>query len=533
MRRPGILPERAPELSVPHDDVGGMPLANSAEAAVFELDPEIARFSGDVELVHGSLELQTAELTLDRAQGEASAAGGVLIANPDVRIAGSSARYRLGPRTGEVIGASYRLPSIHARGDASEAALLGDAKSRYRQITYTTCSPDSDDWLLAAESLELDHAEGLGTAKSATLRFFGVPLLYAPTFTFPIDDRRRSGFLPPKVGSSANTGADISVPYYLNLAPNYDLTLVPRLMAKRGIMLGGEFRFLTESSSGELAAEFLPNDSDYSGDSTRGGASLNSITRFNDRLSGKLRLNYVSDDDYLKDLGDSLAVTSKTNLERTGELTYRGDDWGLLARAQHYQNLDDTLTGSERPYSRLPQVRVDLQRPDVLGGSTLHLDAEYANFYRSGSVRGHRLDMFPALSLPLADQWWYLEPKAGARYTAYRLSDTDPGEDDSPSELSGLVSLDGGLLFDRSTDYFGSAATQTLEPRLFYLLVPTGDQDDQPIFDTGLLGFGFDNLFRENRFSGADRFGDANQLTLTLTSRASRSIEWSMAGVWW
>jgi LPS-assembly protein len=127
--------------------------------------------------------------------------------------------------------------------------------------------------------------------------------------------------------------------------------------------------------------------------------------------------------------------------------------------------------------------------------------------------------MFPALSLPLADQWWYLEPKAGARYTAYRLSDTDPGEDDSPSELSGLVSLDGGLLFDRSTDYFGSAATQTLEPRLFYLLVPTGDQDDQPVFDTGLLGFGFDNLFRENRFSGADRFGDANQLTLALTSR--------------
>ena len=511
---PGAAPPRT-TAEMAFDD--SLPIEVSADAAVAELTPEQATFSGNVDLLQGDMRMQAEELHLDRITGEVKARGDVLLSRPDVRVSGDAASYSLNERRGEVEQASYRVTAMRARGDAEHAEFLGDGLSRYRGISYTTCAPGDDAWLLSAKELELDQNEGLGTARHATLRFKGVPLLYAPTFTFPTDDRRRSGVLIPKVGQSSTNGFDVSVPYYLNLAENYDLTLVPRLMSKRGAMLGGEFRFLSKSTEAVLEAEYLPNDRLYDGD--RGAARLRSTTRFNSRTTGNLRLGYVSDDEYLEDLGNSLAATSTRYVERAGELRYFGDTWDLLGRLQYYQTIDPTIPPRSLPYSRLPQLLVDLRDPHGIADTTYHLDAEYVNFDRDNSVRGHRVTLFPRISLPLRETWGFLEPKVGAHYMAYSLKDRIPGLNDSPSSITGLFSLDSGLFFDRSASYFGNAAVQTLEPRFYYLYVPYTDQDDQPVFDTGIFDFNFDNLFRENRFNGPDRFADANQATLALTSR--------------
>jgi len=494
-----------------------LPIQITADAAVAEMDPQLAVFSGDVQLVQGAFQLEAEQLTLNRATGEVQAQGGLLFTQPDIRVAGSAARYQLDTRQGQVDQASYRVPTMRARGDAAHAEFLGEGRSRFQNISYTTCAPGDEGWLLSAEALELDRVEGLGTAHHAKLRFMGVPFLYAPVFTFPIDNRRRSGLLLPTIGQTENTGFDLRVPYYFNLAPNYDLTVVPRLMSDRGVMLGGEFRFLTESSRGTLSAEYLPDDRERDG--ARGSASLYSRTTLSPQASAQVRLNYVSDSDYLQDFGESLAVTSATHLERAGEFRYSAKTWDALARVQYYQTIDDAIAPANRPYSRMPQLAARVRHPDGLGGLTYHLDAEYVNFYRRDTVRGHRIDLFPGVSLPLRETWGYVEPKVGARYTGYQLTDQKPGLDDAPSNLSGVFSLDSGLYFDRGVEYFATPSTHTLEPRLFYLLVPRNDQDDQPVFDTGLLDFNFDNLFRENRFNGPDRLGDANQVTLALTSR--------------
>ncbi len=232
-----------------------------------------------------------------------------------------------------------------------------------------------------------------------------------------------------------------------------------------------------------------------------------------------MRLNYVTDNDYLSDLGDSLAATSATHLERAGELRHYADTWDLLGRVQYYQTIDDAILPEDRPYSRLPQLLLNLENPDGISGTTYHLGAEYVNFHRTDSMRGHRIALAPGISLPLRKSWGFVEPKLGARYVGYDLTDPDPGIDDSASTATGVFSLDSGLYFDRNTDWFGTGTTQTLEPRLFYLYVPEEDQDDQAVFDTGVFDFNFDNLFRENRFNGPDRIGDANQMTLALTSR--------------
>ena len=502
--------------------VEGGPIQITADAATAELEPQRATFTGNVLLTQDDVSLQAGSLTLNRATGEVEASQGFLLSQPDIRFAGSMGRYQTTTREAEVEQASYRIPPIHARGDAERAALLGNGIGRLHNITYTTCAPDDASWLLSAQELELDRNEGFGTAKHASLRFLGVPVLYAPRFSFPIDDRRRSGVLVPSVGYGENTGADVSVPYYFNLAENYDLTLTPRLMSKRGLMLSSQFRFLTRNTEGTFAADLLPNDRERdTGSSTRGAASLYTYSHFGERTNAALRLNYVSDSDYFQDLGGNLAATSATHLERTGVVTYQGDYWNVLGQAQYWQTIDDDIPTGDRPYSQLPLIRLGLERPDGVGGVTYHLDAEYANYHRDDSVRGHRIDLSPALSLPLGESWWAVEPKAGAHYTAYRLTDQIAGLDDNPSNLTGVFSLDGRLYFDRDTDYFGNAVTHTLEPRAYYLYVPSSGQDDQPLFDTAPLDFDFENLFRENRFTGPDRVGDANQLTLALTSRVN------------
>ena len=512
-----LLVGAPPSIQLSETDDSGLPIEASADSAAADLNAEQATLHGDVDLVRGDTRLQADEVVVNRLTSAVDARGNILLQRPDIRMSGERAEYQLDSRQGRVEQASYRVPAAHARGDAASAELVGPGISRYNEITYSTCQPGDDAWLLSANALEIDQNEGFGTARNATLRFMGAPILYAPWFTFPTDNRRRSGLLVPSVGHTGNTGFDLSVPYYFNLAENYDLTLTPRYMSRRGALLGGEFRFLTRTGRGELKADYLPNDREYG--SARGSASLRANAGLAPRLTGALRLNYASDSQYLEDLGSSLAVTSTTHLERAGELRYFGDDWDLLGRVQQYQTIDERIPARNRPYSRLPQLRLDLFKPDGLAGTNYLLDAEYVNFYRDDSVRGHRVQLFPRIGLPLRRSWGYIEPRVGAHFVSYMLTDQIEGLDDSPSSLAGTFSLDGGLYFDRGMNYFGNAATQTLEPRLYYLYVPRVDQDDQPVFDTGVFDFNFDNLFRENRFNGPDRFGDANQLTLALTSR--------------
>ena len=415
------------------------------------------------------------------------------------------------------------LTDSQARGSAKTALVEGKEVSHYEGITYTTCRPGNDDWRLEASKLTVDRRTGVGTVRHGTLRFGNLPVAYLPYGSFPIDGRRKSGFLVPSLGTSDGTGIEIETPYYFNLAPNYDATLTPRLLSKRGLMPGGQFRYLTETHRGELLAEILPNDRDSSPSDpdTRGAVSYQHQGRLAPRLNTDINLNYVSDDNYLEDFGNNLDIASTRQLERRGDLRYRGEDWSLLGRLQYYQTVDRNIANEDRPYSRLPQFLFLLDKPNQHFGLTYHLDTEYDYFDHSDSnqVVGHRFALEPGISLPLRRSYGHLIPKLFAQYRYYDLNNSEEGQGDSPSLTIPTFSLDSGLVFERQTDWFRNDSTQTLEPRLFYLLTPYKNQDDLPVFDTSLVGFNFNSLFRENRFTGRDRIGDANQLTAALTSR--------------
>lgn len=411
----------------------------------------------------------------------------------------------------------YQLLDARGNGRAEQAVVEGDTSTLSR-VNYTTCDPGAPGWELRATRVDLDQAEGVGTARNATLRLGAVPILYLPYASFPIDERRRTGFLFPSIGSSQDSGVDVSAPYYINLAPNYDLTLTPRFMGRRGAMLGAEFRYLTATQRGELSGTWLPND-DQTGDdrSSVGFQHFGSLGEF---WNVQANLNQVSDDRYFEDFGDSLTAASTSLLESTAGLYGRGQYWTASLSAQSWEVTDPFLPDGFEPFRRLPRLTFGYERPlhdAVVAG----LRSEAVSFEHEANPGARRYDFYPYVAFPFERAAGFVRPEFGFRHTAYEL---DRGYGNafntrSPTRDTPIASLDAGLFFDRSTRLFGKQMLQTLEPRLYYLRVPYEAQDELPIFDTQELTFSFEQLFRPNRFTGADRQADANQATLAITTR--------------
>jgi LPS-assembly protein len=410
----------------------------------------------------------------------------------------------------------YQLLAQRGNGEAAAAELNGP-RSALEQVTYTTCEPDRRGWQFRAERIELNTDSGVGTARNARLQIGPVPVFYFPYVSFPIDDRRRSGFLYPGIGSGNSNGLDIRLPYYLNLAPNYDATVVLRRLGRRGEMIGGEFRYLGRSLNGILEGDWLPDD-DVSG-RDRGALRFRHYGRLGARWNLDADLNHVSDDRYFEDFGDSLTSISTTLLESRVGVSGQGPGWRASAILRDYQLVDPLIPDVFAPFQQLPQLRYSMQQP--LGPLRFGLDAEAVAFGHEDRPAGQRYDLRPYLRAPFERAWGFVRPELAFRQTGYRLDDDFGAQfpDRSPSRSLPVASLDSGLIFERETRLFGDTLLQTLEPRLFYLRAPYRNQDDLPLFDTQELSFSFAQLFRSNRFTGADRQMDANQLTLALGTR--------------
>jgi len=494
-----------------------------AESAKIWPNQDRAELSGEVRVRRGMERVDADWLGYDRGLNRIDASGDILLEQPGLRITGEEGHLSLDPLRGAITSSQYRLLDIPARGSAERIEIENRERSHYSNIDFTTCRPGHDAWALEAKDLEIDTAEGVGTARDAKLRFQGLPILYTPYLTFPVGDKRKSGFLWPSFGSSGDRGFEISTPYYFNLAPNYDATLTPRVMSKRGLMLGGELRYLTRPQEGKIYAEILPDDRGASSEepSTRGAVSWKGSGTLAPGLQSNVNVNYVSDDRYLEDFGNTLDLASRRQLERRGDLRYSGGSWDVLGRLQYFQTVDTLITTTQRPYARLPQLLWRWGNLNSVSGPDYSVDTEYVYFDHPDTkkVKGHRLAFRPWVEWPLHRSYGYLTPRVSATVRYYDLDNTRPAQESSPTDAIPSFSLDGKLVFERDISWIGIPALQTLEPRAFYLLTPYEDQSDLPVFDSSQIGFTFGSLFRENRFTGGDRIGDANQLTLALTSR--------------
>jgi LPS-assembly protein len=499
---------------------GGGPVEIVADRVDYDRNAEIIELRGGVDVSQADQRLQADRSRYDRRSGQLDAGGDVFFETTGLRIQGDKAEYNLSDRQGTIDNARYRVSgTANLLGTAETAEILSDRQSRYRNITYTTCPPGNADWSIKASDLKLDQESGMGYAWHARIRVGKVPVLYTPYMFFPIDDRRRSGFLIPSVGSSSKTGTDISIPYYWNIAPNIDATITPRIMSSRGLLLGTELRYLDRFQKVEINAEVLPDDRRAPELGTRGAVRVTQRGRIAPHWSSSIDFASVSDDQYLQDFGNRLDVTSLRNLQQRADVTYSGDGWRARSRVRQFQTVDASVAPQDRPYAQLPHIDVKLLPRRWQDLVEYSFDAQYDFFDHQTKVHGSRLVGVPTLRMPLRRGFGSLTPRARVYYTGYDLTAQDDGVPARQSYLIPSFDLDGTLIFERDAEWFGKPTLQTLEPRIYYVLTSFKDQSDAPLFDTTSLDFSFASLFRPNRFTGFDRIGDENRLTLGLTSR--------------
>jgi LPS-assembly protein len=508
MRMAPARPERDSAKFLEADRIMGDPQRNVVATGDVTLRQRGATIRADRVEYHG--ETQTVVAT-----------GSVRLERDGDVAAGPRLNYNLDTDTGDMEAPDFEFPKrperrVASRGHAARAVLEENQKSRLFQAEYTSCPVPRDDWFIRVRELELDGARNVGTAYNTTVFFLGVPILYSPWLSFPLDNKRKTGFLAPTFGSSARSGFEVSLPYYWNIAENYDATVTPKLLTRRGVQLGAEFRYLTPSMAGELDGEFLPHDRVAGSDRYFLGARH--AQQLGHGVSFLVNAQKVSDDEYFRDLSTRIALTSQTNLPRDAMLAYNDETWSVAARALGYQTLQDPLGPRiPIPYNIVPQLLAYGARQNEYGFDW-QFAGELSNFRHPVLVNGQRFIAYPSLTYPLRRSYGYVIPKVGYHFTRYHLDDNSSA-DDPPARGLPIVSLDSGVFFERSVAWGGRAFDQTLEPRLFYLNVPYKDQSGLPNFTTAESDFNFQRFFTENRFVGGDRIGDANQLTMAVTSR--------------
>ncbi|MGR9052317.1 MAG: LPS-assembly protein LptD [Gammaproteobacteria bacterium] len=486
-------------------------------------DNEVTGFFGNVDITRADQHLAAEKVHYDTVSETLDAQGNVFYSEDALSLYSETMMLKLGSDEARLRRALFISPSTPIRGSAKVVYRDSKSLSRYTEAAFTSCRPGNQDWVLHASKMKLNKVSGKGSATGAWLEFKGVPVIYTPYIAFPLDDRRLSGFLAPSFGLSDKNGYDIAVPYYWNLAPNYDMTFRPRYLSKRGLMLAGDARHLSKISKSQLTVELLPNDSLT--DRTRYLGALKSDIRLTQHVTANIDANHVSDKDYFNDLGSNISFSDFRFLKSRAAVNYNRPGVGFLTQFENYQVVDKSILPDAQPYRRLPQVLLDLKHTFDFMPMEVSMTGEYVDFQHTGrtKIEGERVNVKPSIAFPMAVAGAFLTPRFSLQHTQYFLRDQTVGKSGNLSRTLPTLSLDSGVLLERDFDLAGAPYIHTIEPRLFYLYVPTKDQTAIPLFDTAEFDFNFNTLFRENLYSGEDRVQDANQVTAAVTSRVINS----------
>ena len=508
------------------DDKNG-PINITAEQMTGRPDRQI-NLDRDIEIVRGATTIRADKAEYRIIADEVEATGHVWMKRLQDSYTGDKAVMNMDTGKGYVDSPTYLFGSIGGRGKADRIDFISDDQATVKDGTYSTCEATDPDWYVKASTLDLDSGRDVGTVHNGLVYFMGAPILATPWMTFPLSGERTSGVLPPTFGFTSTGGAELTVPYYFNIAPNRDLTVYPRYIARRGLQLGLDARYLGDTYTGETKVEGIQDQV-----TGTGRYSLSSL--YTQTLAPGLtfawNINKVSDNNYPSDFSNVLTVATNRLMIRDVSLAYANSfDNSYVAASVHvtkYQLLQDVNSPIQKPYDRVPQLDLTGTRYD-LGGFDLQMTSQFTRFsnsytnstvYSGAMVGGDRMYATPSISYPILRPGYYITPKAQLDATAYRLNNVAAG---APTNLTRVVptySLDAGMTFERETNILGRDMTQTLEPRLYYVRTPYRDQSQYPIFDTNVADFNFAQIFSNNRYVGHDRISDANQITAGGVSR--------------
>ncbi len=469
----------------------------------------ISVLTGNIIIQQNQLLFNADQAQLDRPNNQISAKGNVLIKDRDITLKSDDISYNLKNKTGKINKAEYSLGQHNVHGKSSSIEKIENDQLVLQDATFTSCPVSNESWHLASKEINLNNQTKIGHAKNVTFNVGRTPVFYFPWLKFPINNQRLTGFLTPKIRLQSNAG--ITVPYYWNIAPNYDATFALSTLRKRGIELATEFRYLKQNHKGTIDYKFIPKDKSFN-NQHRDYFNIQHRTHLNEKTKINLDAEGVSDDDYFDDFSDSLETSVRSALQRRLEIVHENQPWRASAAIENYQSID----AADNPYSKLPELRFDFKPKTNVKDLKYEINTELINFDLDNAVTGTRSDIKFKVSKKWGDSAWFFKPSLSLQHTHYALDNSTL--DSTISRTLPTITLDMGLFFDRNMK--NGRYTQTLEPRVFYTHTPFKDQSNIPVFDTALTNFSESNqLFLENRFTGKDRIADTNQLTFALTSR--------------
>ena len=488
----------------------------------------LLQFSGNVQLTRGEQKLGADQLQLDSAASQLFANGNLSFSDRLISISADSIELDNDNNTGLFEHTDFQLHTNHLRGSAKKIIQLDASQRELYGVSFTTCDPDRNTWSLDASRLKLDQQEGRGTALHAVLRIKDIPVFYFPWFQFPIDDRRMSGILNPAFSSSETAGSQLALPFYWNQAENFDMTLTPVWYSKRGFQLNTENRYLFDNHYGQLNLSWL--DDELFADERWYRRWTHEADLAADFHSSIL-IQRVSDSQFLEDF-DHLDTIQDIDYLKSS-ITFNGllADWSTQLLFEQHQIVNDEKPIASSPYKRLPRLSVDRVFSSEQGTLNIDWKTEWVHFDRDESITGDRLHVAPLISYTMEESYYFIKPALQLDYTRYSL-DNNTADLNSLERSLPLFSVDSGLIFERLA-HSTKNWTQTLQPRLYFVYVPFEEQDDIPDFDTALLPDSYQNLFINNRFSGADRIGDTRHISLGLTTRLldDASVEFFSASI--
>ena len=471
----------------------------------------IAYFSGQVELTRPAQVLLADELTMNNVTEQVKASGNVTFESDTSQLRTEFMTMNQKDQSAYFTTSSFTLSEQHVRGTANEVIQFSSSLSRYKKIQYTTCDPGNSNWHLTADQLDINQESGLGTAQHATVYIQDLPVLYLPYLQFPIDDRRMSGILAPTIGSSTDSGDIISIDVYWNIAPNLDATITPIWYGKRGLQINTENRYLFKHHTGQLYLSILD---DQKQNDNRSFQKWLHQANLGSNITADIALRHVSDDTFFDDFKSLDDIDDNvTHLEQQILLSHSTKLWTSNLLLQTYQTPGTT----KQPYSQLPKLTVNSRFKKFDNGVQFNTINEWVRFDHESNIVGDRTHLLPYLSWNQSDSWYFFKPKLEYAFSDYQLNNNNLGDNSIQREIP-IFSLDTGLLFDREMNT-ESNWTQTLEPRLYFLRTPYENQSHIPVFNSALLSNSYNNFFKSNRFSGSDRIGDANQISLGIGTR--------------
>jgi len=480
---------------------------------IMEADKGLAKhntlfeFTGNVSVKHNNQLLTADFVEYNKVLKQLKAKDNLTFTQQGLIADGKSAQISLERETGIIDQAEYFLPELNAHGHAQHFSFERDL-AQLDGATYTTCPPQHATWLLKADSITLDKLNNSGSAHNISIEVGDIPVLYLPYISFPLQGRK-SGLLAPNFGNSSHSGFEISLPYYFNIAPNRDATLLPRWLAKRGLQLGGEYRYLNPSKRGSMQLEHLLNDQLKQGQYTL--YKVQHWAKISPKSQINIELNHVSKKDYFKSLGTSLSATNQTQLDRHIALDWSSSNMTLRTIVQNFQVLDTNIA---EPYRRMPQIHLNIG--NFIRHFRYDFDIEYTRFDHRTRDTDHRFYMEPQLRWTYEKPAGFVRPTISVKHTQYRLKTAliSRGKK-APHTIIPSFSLDTGLFFDKLSKHYAS----TLEPRFFYVYVPEKSQAELPVYDTAPIELDYNYLFKTKRYSGNDRVGNMHRFTLGTTYR--------------